>query len=62
MPSRDIYELLLSQGIPVNEHYFLKNDCLESEQDLAALFTVLASFKDINGNHPVITANAVSCC
>jgi len=59
MPSRDVYELLLSKGVPVDKHYFLKNDCLESEHDLAALFEVLSSFKDINGNCPVITANAV---
>ncbi len=59
MPSRDIYELLLAKGIPIEKHYFLRNDCLESEDDLNALFEVLIGFKDKNGNHPVITANSV---
>jgi hypothetical protein len=59
MPSKKVFELLLSKGIPVDKLYFLKNDCLESEQDLIALFEVLSSFKDIRGNCPVITANAV---
>lgn len=30
-------------------------DCLESNEDLEALFNLLLSFKDINGKHPVIT-------
>jgi len=59
MPSREAYELLLSKGIPVKTSYFLKYDCLESEEDLYSLFEVLSSFRDINGNCPVITANSV---
>ena len=59
MPSRNVYDKLLSKELPVDKHYFLKNDCLESEQDLSALFEVLSSFKDRYENHPVITANAV---
>jgi len=59
MPSRETYELLLKKDIPVNKHYFLKNDCIESEEDLTTLFEVLSAFKDSNGNHPVVTANTV---
>lgn len=59
MPSREVYEFLLSKGLPVDKHYFLRNDCIESEEDLGALFEVLSSFKDIIGNYPVFTANAV---
>jgi hypothetical protein len=59
MPSRGVYELLLSKNIPVDRNYFTKNDCLESEEDLTALFEVLSSFKDLNGNYPVITANSI---
>ena len=59
MPSRKIYELLLKKGIPVDINYFTKKDNLESDDDLEALFCILRSFKDKNGNHPVITANAV---
>jgi len=59
MPSRQVYDKLVSKGIPVDKHYFLKYDALESENDLSALFEVLLSFKDKNGNNPSITANAV---
>ncbi len=59
MPSRETYDLLLGQGVPVDKHTFLKFDCLESESDLNELFNVLRLFKDKNGMPPVITANAV---
>ncbi|HQK69984.1 MAG TPA: hypothetical protein PL101_02605 [Bacteroidales bacterium] len=59
MPSREVYELLLLNGIPVDKLYFLQYDSLESEQDLTMLFEVLYSFKDKFGNHPVITANTI---
>lgn len=59
MPSRKIYELLISKGIPINKHYFLKNDCLESETDLTALFDLLIKYRDSNNHNPIITANAV---
>jgi len=49
----------LSKGIPVDNFYFTKYDCLESEEDLQLLFETLSLFKDRNGAHPVITANAV---
>jgi len=59
MPSRHVYDLLLSKGVPVDKLFFLKYDCLESEQDLTMLFETLSSFKDLNGNYPVVTANTV---
>ena len=59
MPSREVYESLLSKGIPVDNFYFTKYDCLESKEDLQLLFETLSSFKDRNGAHPVITANSV---
>lgn len=31
-------------------------DCLESEEDLQALFEVLKKYKDAEGNHPIVTA------
>jgi hypothetical protein len=37
----------------------VKYDCLASEKDLTSLFEVLTSYKDINGNHPIFTANTV---
>jgi len=59
MPSREVYDVLLSKGVPVDSFYFTKYDCLESEEDLHLLFETLSLFKDRNGAHPVITANAV---
>ena len=59
MPSREVYEALLSKGIPVDKFYFTKYDCLESEEDLQFLFETLSTIKDRNGAHPVITANSV---
>jgi hypothetical protein len=59
MPSKEVYLDLVKQGIPVDKNYFVKNDCLESQEDLECLFKVLSSYKDKNGNHPVITANAL---
>lgn len=59
IPSRAVYEHLMSKGVPVDSYYFTKNDCLESEKDLEYLFEVLGLFKDKNGACPVITANSV---
>ena len=59
MPSKQVYDQLLAKGFPVDKLIYLKYDSLESNSDLELLFEVLTSFKDINGNHPVITANVV---
>ncbi len=59
IPSKEVYDLLLQNGVPVDSFYFTKYDCLESEKDLTLLFEILGSFKDKNLNYPVITANAV---
>lgn len=59
MPSREVYQKLLKAGYPVNLNPFERYDSLASSEDLEILFELLLSFKDINGNHPVITANCV---
>ncbi|PJE45275.1 MAG: hypothetical protein CUR32_00130 [Flavobacterium sp.] len=59
MPSKNVYNDLLAQGIPVDKSYFTKYDSLESQEDLEQLFTVLQSFKDRNGRNPSVTANAL---
>ncbi len=59
MPSLNAYNILLNNGIRVNECMYNKYDGLESEDDLSCLFTVLSEFKDYRGNHPVITANTL---
>jgi hypothetical protein len=59
MPSTEIYNSLLSKGYPVDKLPYLKYDSLETKNDFDALFDVLRSFKDKNGNHPIITANTI---
>lgn len=57
MPSKAVYNDLLSKGLPVDRLPFLKYDSLASESDLKALFEVLSDVKDKNGNPAIITAN-----
>lgn len=57
MPSREVYEKLLSEGYRVDLNKYERNDSLATEKDLTELFNVLNKYTDINGNHPVITAN-----
>jgi hypothetical protein len=59
MPSREVYEKLLSKGIRVDNLAFNRYDALASESDLKALFEVLQSVKDKNGNPAIITANTI---
>jgi len=59
MPSREVYARCIKAGYPVHKNPYEKYDSLLSEEDLDHLFTVLSSFKDKNGRHPVITANAL---
>ena len=59
MPSREVYDILLKRGYPVDVCHYNRNDSLESNSDLEQLFEVLTAFKDKNGNHPVITANNI---
>ena len=57
MPSKEVYDKLLSEGYRVDLNKYEKNDSLATEKDLTELFNVLSKYTDINGNHPVITAN-----
>lgn len=59
MPSKQVYDHFLKLGIPVDKDCYCKYDSLENENDLRCLFEVLSSFKDINGNSPVFTANTI---
>lgn len=58
-PSQEVYDDLLSKGIPIGKSYFTKYDSLESQEDLQQLFAVLRSYTDKNGRNPSITANAL---
>jgi hypothetical protein len=57
MPSRKVYNKLLRKGIKVDQDPYLKFDSLASEDDLNALFSLTNSFKDKNGNPPIIGFN-----
>jgi len=59
MPSKKVYDKLLSLGIGVDKSYYNQNDSLESNDDLDALFSVLRKYKDKNDNHPVFTALSI---
>jgi hypothetical protein len=58
-PSREILERLRNEGIEVDKCHYMRYDSLESEEDLELLFDILKGFKDIEGNHPVFTANSL---
>ena len=59
MPSKEVYDKLLKKGIRVDNMPYNRYDSLASEKDLEALFEVLTSVKDKNGNPAVITANTI---
>lgn len=59
MPSIDTYNTLVSKGVKLGKYGYEKFDTIASKEDLEKLFEVCDSFKDINGNPVVITANAV---
>ena len=59
MPSREVYEKCLKAGYPVDKISYERYDSILSQDDLELLYELLSSFKDNNGNHPVITANCV---
>ncbi|PWN07805.1 hypothetical protein [Rhodohalobacter mucosus] len=59
MPSLDVFQRLVQRGIRVDRCPYTSFDALASEEDLEDLFSALMEFRDKNGSHPVITANAV---
>lgn len=59
MPSRQVYDQMLSEGIRVDRDPYCRYDGLETAEDLNQLYEVLTSVKDKNGRHPVVTADTV---
>lgn len=59
MPSKEVYNKLLSEGIRVDRDPYCRYDGLATANDLEALFEALTSVKDSNNNYPIITANCV---
>ncbi len=59
MPSREVYDSMLAEGIRVDKDPYCRYDGLATSKDLEDLFDVLTSVKDKNGQYAVITADAV---
>lgn len=59
MPSLDTYNYLIKKGIKLSQYGYEKFDTIASPHDLELLFELCDSFKDINNNPLVITANTV---
>jgi hypothetical protein len=60
MPSKDVYDQFLKKGIRVDRDPYCRYDSLATPEDFEALFEVLNSVKDKNGNPAVLTANTVT--
>jgi len=59
MPSKQVYQLCLKAGYPVDKISYERYDSIVSQDDLELLFDLLTSFKDTHGNPPVITSNCL---
>ena len=62
MPSNDTRTKLVSQGLPMGDNErqrYTNYDTLASKEDFEVLFDTLKKHKDIQGNHPKITAVSV---
>lgn len=59
IPNKEVREVFWQKGYTKKTDPFARFDALESAQDYQALFEVLARFKDIKGNSPVLTANFI---
>src|SRR5690554_3899588 len=59
MPNKIVFERMLKLNYDVHRCNYSRYDTLASQQDFSHLFDVLSSFKDGNGNHPIITANTI---
>jgi len=57
-PSKDALKAFENAGFELGKSIY-KVDALASQSDLEDLFSLLLSFKNIHGEHPVITANAI---
>lgn len=58
-PSNESLSRLKQLGVNVNDCHYTLYDSLASSEDLTALFEVLGSTEDVNGQNPVLTANTI---
>lgn len=61
VPSSKSIERLKNKGVDLNKNAYTRFDGLERNSDVELLLEILSRFKDCKGNHPVITANFVTC-
>ena len=61
MPSRNIYEKLISRGIKADQCHYMKYDSLASEEDISFLLELLQKFGKKFKNSPLITMNSCMC-
>lgn len=59
MPSTKIYNTLIKNHVQLGQLGYEKYDTIASSKDLEMLFDLCSSFKDINGNPVIITANTI---
>lgn len=59
MPSKEVYNNLIANGVKFGKCNYEKVDTIASSDDLEKLFEICDSFRDINGNPVIITANTV---
>lgn len=59
MPSKDIFDQFIREGIDVTKDPYCRYDSLATPDDLECLFEVLSSVKDKNGRNVVFTADTV---
>ena len=59
MPSREVYEQFLKEGIRVDRDPYCRYDNLATKEDLEILFETVASVRDKNGRPAVLTADTV---
>ena len=59
MPSKEVYNQFLKEGIRVDNDPYCRYDSLATKEDLEILFDTLNSVKDKHGNPAVLTANTV---
>lgn len=60
VPSRKVYDALMTEGYAMDKRPYERYDCLEADEDVKSLSEVLLKYRDKNGNHPIFTLNYLS--
>lgn len=58
--SRKTYDALIKDGYAMDTRPYERFDCLETDDDISALSSVLLKHRDSMGNYPIITLNYLS--